>query len=130
MESEVTHAHDQYYSMVKQGDETKLSALPQFPINDQFSLNQDEAWYTLAIETQVSSLLSYYEPWTASLCQVPLDFVILQSNVPVDLQEVDKSSAVISYTQPDTEVYIYNYIFINYDLGLFDISPNRMTITC
>ena len=62
MESEVTHAHDQYYSMVKQGDETKLSALPQFPINDQFSLNQDEAWYTLAIETQVSSLLSYYEP--------------------------------------------------------------------
>ena len=130
MESEVTHAHDQYYSMVKQGDETKLSALPQFPINDQFSLNQDEAWYTLAIETQVSSLLSYYEPWTESLCQVPLDFVILQSNVPVDLQEVDKSSAVISYTQPDTEVYIYNYIFINYDLGLFDISPNRMTITC
>lgn len=86
MESEVTHAHDQYYSMVKQGDDTKLSALPQFPINDQFSLNQDEAWYTLAIETQV-----------------PLDFVILQSNVPVDLQEVDKSSAVISYTQPDTE---------------------------
>ena len=36
--------------------------------------------------------------------QAPLDYVLLQSNVPVDLQEVDKSTAVISYTQPNPEV--------------------------
>ena len=30
-----------------------ISALPQFPVNDKFVLNQDEAWYTLSIELQV-----------------------------------------------------------------------------
>lgn len=30
----------------------------------------------------------------------------MQSNVPLDVQEVDKSSAVVSYTPPETEVYI------------------------
>ena len=38
-----------------------LSALPQFPINDKFVLNQDEAWYTLSIELQT-----------------PIDMVVLQ----------------------------------------------------
>ena len=64
-----------------------MSALPQFPINDRFVLNQDEAWYTLSIELQV-----------------PIDTIMLQSNVPLDVQDVDKSSAVVSYTPPDTEV--------------------------
>ena len=31
-----------------------------------------------------------------------------QSNVPLDLQEVDKSSAVVSYTPPDTDVSNFN----------------------
>ena len=64
-----------------------MSALPQFPINDRFVLNQDEAWYTLSIELQV-----------------PIDTIMLQSNVPLDVQDIDKSSAVVSYTPPDTEV--------------------------
>ena len=54
METKLTTAHTQYHSLVQNSSEDKLSALPQFPINDQFVLNQDEAWYTLAIETQVN----------------------------------------------------------------------------
>ena len=38
-----------------------MSALPQFPVNNKFVLNQDEAWYTLSIELQV-----------------PIDFIMLQ----------------------------------------------------
>ena len=39
----------------------------QFPINDKFVLNQDEAWYTLLIETHV-----------------PIDTVLLQvCNLPL-----------------------------------------------
>jgi Bardet-Biedl syndrome 7 protein len=63
-----------------------VSALPAFQVNDKFSLNQDEAWYTLSIELQC-----------------PIDMVVLQSDVPVDLQEVDKSSAVVSHSPPDPE---------------------------
>ena len=29
-----------------------LAAVPMFQVNDKFLLNQDEAWYTLSIETQ------------------------------------------------------------------------------
>ena len=38
-----------------------VSALPAFQVNDKFSLNQDEAWYTLSIELQS-----------------PIDMVVLQ----------------------------------------------------
>lgn len=29
-----------------------------------------------------------------------------QSDVPLDIQEIDKSSAVVSYTPPSTEVWL------------------------
>ena len=31
-------------------------------------------------------------------------FLVAQSNVPLDIQEVDKSVAIVSYTPPDVEV--------------------------
>ena len=34
-----------------------VSALPLIPVNDQFTLNKDEAWYTLSIETQVNKTM-------------------------------------------------------------------------
>lgn len=54
LESEVLEAKSRYQASVSFTNEipTTLSALPQFPINDKFTLNQDEAWYTLAIEIQ------------------------------------------------------------------------------
>lgn len=63
-----------------------LSAIPQFAINDKFALNRDDASYTLSIEVQV-----------------PIDNVLLQSDVPIDLLDVDKNSAVVSYSACDIE---------------------------
>lgn len=58
-----------------------LAALPLFQVNDRFLLNQDEAWYTLSIETQV-----------------PLDMVMLQvwymANILIITQWHDKVHTV------------------------------------
>ncbi|EDO41699.1 predicted protein, partial [Nematostella vectensis] len=63
-----------------------VSAIPQFAINDRFALNRDDASYTLSIEVQI-----------------PIDNVLLQSDVPIDLLDVDKNSAVVSYSACDVE---------------------------
>ncbi|XP_019862996.1 PREDICTED: Bardet-Biedl syndrome 7 protein homolog [Amphimedon queenslandica] len=88
LEDKVSSAYVKYQSIMKGGGEGGpsggVSALPLLPVNDQFTLNKDEAWYTLSIETQV-----------------PLDMLLLQCNVPVDIQEIEKSTAVISYSPPD-----------------------------
>ncbi|XP_031571614.1 Bardet-Biedl syndrome 7 protein-like [Actinia tenebrosa] len=72
-----------------------LSAIPQFAINDRFALNRDDASYTLSIEVQI-----------------PIDNVLLQSDVPIDLLDVDKNSAVVSYSACDVENG--NYLLATY----------------
>ncbi|KAL5459878.1 hypothetical protein EMCRGX_G033265 [Ephydatia muelleri] len=87
LEARVGGAKEQYHHTLSSATSTDtLSALPQFALNDKFVLNQDECWYTLSIELQVC-----------------IECVVLQSSVPVDIQEVDKSTAVISYSPPDPE---------------------------
>ena len=140
LEARVSQAKERYQSTVYSAKDSRetLSALPQFPVNDKFVLNQDEAWYTLSIELQIPidtvmlqvngkcvcvgwgegkgdcrekgeergqsvaciicTLYHMSPPLLSSLS------LFLQSNVPLDLQEVDKSSAVVSYTPPDPEV--------------------------
>lgn len=66
--------------------ETAVSAVPPFNINDRFLLSHDDASYTLSIEVQM-----------------PIDTILLQSNVPVDLLDVEKNSAVVSYSACDAE---------------------------
>ena len=63
LESRVSQAKERYQETVYAAKDSRdtLSALPQFPVNDKFVLNQDEAWYTLSIELQV-----------------PIDMVMLQ----------------------------------------------------
>lgn len=63
LESRVSQAKERYQKAVYAARDSRetLSALPQFPVNDKFVLNQDEAWYTLSIELQV-----------------PIDMVMLQ----------------------------------------------------
>ncbi|XP_006819865.1 BBSome complex member BBS7-like, partial [Saccoglossus kowalevskii] len=63
-----------------------MSAIPHFNVNDKFSLNRDDASYTLSLEVQMA-----------------IDNVLLQSDVPIDLLDVDKNSAVVSYSACDTE---------------------------
>ncbi|KAM4808655.1 BBSome complex member BBS7 isoform 1-T3 [Rhinophrynus dorsalis] len=65
---------------------TAVSAVPVFSINDKFTLNRDDASYSLILEVQMA-----------------IDNVLMQSDVPVDLLDVDKNSAVVSFSGCDTE---------------------------
>ena len=73
------------YQQTAQSD-TAVSAVPPFNINDHFLLSHDDASYTLSIEVQM-----------------PIDTILLQSDVPVDLLDVEKNSAVVSYSSCDPE---------------------------
>eukprot|EP00112_Aurelia_sp_Birch-Aquarium-sp1_P006695 Seg1733.6 transcript_id=Seg1733.6/GoldUCD/mRNA.D3Y31 product="Bardet-Biedl syndrome 7 protein" protein_id=Seg1733.6/GoldUCD/D3Y31 len=66
--------------------ETAVSAVPHFSMNDRFALSRDDASYTLSIEVQNA-----------------IDTVLLQSDVPVDLLDVDRNSAVVSYSSCDPD---------------------------
>jgi len=65
---------------------TAVSAVPEFEINDRFQLNHGDASYTLSIEVLM-----------------PIDIILLQSDVPVDLLDVEKNSAVVSYSSCDPD---------------------------
>ncbi|KAM8940294.1 BBSome complex member BBS7 [Pelodytes ibericus] len=65
---------------------TAVSSVPVFSINDKFTLNRDDASYSLILEVQMA-----------------IDNVLIQSDVPVDLLDVDKNSAVVSFSGCDTE---------------------------
>ncbi|GCC18607.1 hypothetical protein chiPu_0020844 [Chiloscyllium punctatum] len=63
-----------------------VSAVPIFSVNDKFTLNRDDASYSLTMEVQTA-----------------IDNVLLQSDVPIDLLDVDKNSAVVSFSGCDAE---------------------------
>ncbi|XP_038255296.1 Bardet-Biedl syndrome 7 protein isoform X2 [Dermochelys coriacea] len=65
---------------------TALSAVPAFSVNDKFTLNKDDASYSLVLEVQTA-----------------IDNVLVQSDVPIDLLDVDKNSAVVSFSGCDSE---------------------------
>ncbi|XP_015681430.1 Bardet-Biedl syndrome 7 protein [Protobothrops mucrosquamatus] len=65
---------------------TAISAVPTFSINDKFALNKDDASYSLVLEVQAA-----------------IDIVLLQCDVPIDLKDVDKNSAVVSFTDCESE---------------------------
>ncbi|KAM3866896.1 BBSome complex member BBS7 [Diretmus argenteus] len=63
-----------------------VSAVPVFSVNDKFTLCQDDASYSLTLEVQTA-----------------IDNLLLQSDVPIDLLDVDKNSAVVSFSECDSE---------------------------
>ncbi|MCJ8733779.1 hypothetical protein PDJAM_G00227570 [Pangasius djambal] len=65
---------------------TAVSAVPVFNINDRFTLCQEDASYSLTLEVQTA-----------------IDNLLLQSDVPIDLLDVDKNSAVVSFSECDSE---------------------------
>ncbi|XP_052091577.1 Bardet-Biedl syndrome 7 protein homolog isoform X5 [Mytilus californianus] len=77
------------------GSKTAISAVPGFNINDKFVLNREDASYTLSLELQL-----------------PIDNVLLQSDVPIDLLDVEKNSAVVSYSACNPEEG--NYLLATY----------------
>ncbi|XP_077465502.1 BBSome complex member BBS7 isoform X2 [Stigmatopora argus] len=66
--------------------ETAVSVVPAFSINDKFTLCQDDASYSLTLEVQTA-----------------IDNLLLQSDVPIDLLDVDNNSAVVSFSECDSE---------------------------
>ncbi|KAK1175356.1 hypothetical protein AOXY_G3052 [Acipenser oxyrinchus oxyrinchus] len=65
---------------------TAISSVPVFSVNDKFTLCRDDASYSLTLEVQTA-----------------IDNVLLQSDVPIDLLDVDKNSAVVSFSGCDSE---------------------------
>ncbi|XP_056296172.1 Bardet-Biedl syndrome 7 protein [Pseudoliparis swirei] len=76
---------------------TAVSAVPVFSINDKFTLSQDDASYSLTLEVQT-----------------PIDNLLLQSDVPIDLLDVDKNSAVVSFSECDSEQPNGNFLLATY----------------
>jgi Bardet-Biedl syndrome 7 protein len=68
-----------------------LSQLKSFQINEKFELNRDDASYILSIEADV-----------------PIDNVLLQCDVPIDLLDSDKNTCVLSYSECDENVTYYS----------------------
>jgi Bardet-Biedl syndrome 7 protein len=64
-----------------------LSTLKAFQINDKFELNKDDASYTLSLESEV-----------------PIDNVLLQCDVPIDLLDTNKNACVVSHSECDEGV--------------------------
>ncbi|XP_028815428.1 BBSome complex member BBS7 isoform X1 [Denticeps clupeoides] len=76
---------------------TAVSTVPAFSVNDKFTLCQDDASYSLALEVQTA-----------------IDNLLLQSDVPIDLLDVDKNSAVVSFSECDSEQPNGNFLLATY----------------
>ncbi|XP_014678211.1 PREDICTED: Bardet-Biedl syndrome 7 protein homolog [Priapulus caudatus] len=80
--SNVQQERERYQAATRRDD--GVSAIPQLQTRVRFVLSSDDASYALSIE-----------------CQTAIDNVLLQSDVPVDLLDVDRNSAVVSHAAAD-----------------------------
>ena len=114
IQSQVLKMRDTYQSTLN--SEKTLSQLKMFQINDKFELNRDDASYTLSIEAEV-----------------PIDNVLLQCDVPIDLLDSDKNSCVISYSECNPNVRINESEPLSAcfrSLNLFYLSLERTETSC
>lgn len=84
LQVKVLQGREQYHQTSQSS--SAVSAVPVFNINDKFTLCQDDASYSLTLEVQTA-----------------IDNLLLQSDVPIDLLDVDKNSAVVSFSECDSE---------------------------
>lgn len=99
--------------------------MPVFSINDKFTLCQDDASYSLTLEVQTAidnlllqvclfiSSFCYNLRWQWNLCPKTCKMQLkdespTQSDVPIDLLDVDKNSAVVSFSECDSEVSCFS----------------------
>lgn len=125
---------------------TAVSAVPVFNVNDKFTLSQDDASYSLTLEVQTAIdnlLLQVYQAYLTQhniildffnkinpffsdlnmqhgtlICFLFFSFLV-QSDVPIDLLDVDKNSAVVSFSECDSEVGCINCTSKASNLHLF-----------
>ncbi|KAK6626098.1 hypothetical protein RUM43_006402 [Polyplax serrata] len=81
LETRVYSEKDKYHIAAENNDNA-LSTIPAIAINDRFYLHREDASYTLSIEVQTS-----------------VDNILIQSDVPVDLLDIEKNSAVVSFSE-------------------------------
>ena len=98
-----------------------VSAMPAIHINDEMKMSASDASYTLRFSVAIlrdipnAWILPSFPPFIYSLeCQTPIDNVLLASDVPLDLLDVEKNSAVVSYSTCDPEVSYIKYPCILY----------------
>jgi Bardet-Biedl syndrome 7 protein len=95
---------DKYQSTLTNNSE--LSSLQSFHINDKFELCKDDASYNLSLETDV-----------------PIDNILLQCDVPIDLLDTDKNSCVMSHS--DSSEQDGNFLLVTFRC---QINTTRLTI--
>ncbi|XP_059481988.1 Bardet-Biedl syndrome 7 protein homolog [Neocloeon triangulifer] len=83
------------YKQTTQSKPDALSIVPNIEINDKFTLIQNEAVYLLSIEVQT-----------------PIDNVLIQSNTPLLILDVERNSAVVSHSASDPESG--NHLLVTY----------------
>ncbi|XP_049544780.1 Bardet-Biedl syndrome 7 protein-like [Anopheles darlingi] len=72
------------YQLSTQALSTGLSAIPMLPVNDAFMLSKSDATYLLSLEIPT-----------------PIEHVLLQCDAPLSLLDVEKNSAVVSFSECD-----------------------------
>lgn len=82
LQNQVVKMRETYQSTLSKPN--VLSQLKSFTINEKFELNRDDASYMLSFETDV-----------------PIDNVLLQCDVPIDLLDSEKNTCVLSYSECD-----------------------------
>ncbi|EFO21233.2 hypothetical protein LOAG_07257 [Loa loa] len=74
----------QRYNEIMMAEDTVSVSIPNFIVNDQFKLDKEAVCYSLIIELII-----------------PMDFILLQSDVTVELLDVEKNAAIVSITPID-----------------------------
>jgi Bardet-Biedl syndrome 7 protein len=91
LQNQVIRMRDTYQSTLN--NSKTLSQLKSFHINDKFELLRDDASYMLSIEAEV-----------------PIDNVLLQCDVPIDLLDSEKNSCVLSNSECDENVSFFSLL--------------------
>ncbi|KAG7264305.1 hypothetical protein CRUP_020991 [Coryphaenoides rupestris] len=95
LQGRVLQGRERYQQTSQSGG--AVSAAPTFSVNDKFTLSPDDASYSLTLEVQTA-----------------IDNLLLQSDVPIDLLDVEKNSAVVSFSECDSEQPNGNFLLATY----------------
>lgn len=95
LQRKVSRAKDAYRSLGQTPQpERTVSAVPALSVNESFVLSHADASYVLSVELQV-----------------PLEFLLLQCDAPMDMLDSDKNTSVVSFS-PCTPAVSESIVFL------------------
>ena len=94
LQKKLLTARERYQDAIKLNTNA-LSTIREFRVNDRFELNRDDATYNLTIESEI-----------------PIDNVLLQCDVILDILDVEKNSAVMSFSECDPKVQLVFFLML------------------